>query len=72
MESLRDNYRRAAYADYPKTEIKNKFATVCRLLCQQYKTNDSSKDNIWAKNCFGLIVSSLAIETIFYLPNHFR
>ena len=36
METLKDNYRRAAYADYPQTQIKNKLATTCRMLAQNY------------------------------------
>jgi len=72
METLKDNYRRAAYADYPESTIKNKFSTMSRLLCHQYRTAGSNNENLWVKNSFGLIMSSLAIETIFYLPNHFR
>ena len=72
METLKDSYRRAAYADYPQTQIKNKLATTCRMFAQNYSQQATNKDNLWVKNGFGLVMSSLAIETIFYLPNHFR
>ena len=39
MEELRENYKRAAYADYSstgKSEIRNAFSTTSRLLAKQY------------------------------------
>lgn len=75
METLKENYRRAAFADYEstgRTEIKNNFSTISRLLAGFYTQQSHSSENAKIKNLMGLISSSLAIETIFYLPNHFR
>lgn len=40
MEDLRENYKRAAYADYEskgKIEIKNNLSTTCRLFTAIYR-----------------------------------
>jgi hypothetical protein len=39
MEALRENYKRAAFADYPSegtTELKNAFSTTSRLFTKAY------------------------------------
>jgi hypothetical protein len=76
METLKENYRRAAYADYPSQgtmELRNAISTTSRLfLNRMIYQNETSKNTGFIKHTLGLLTSSLAIETIFYLPNHFR
>lgn len=76
MEELKESYRRAAYADYPSEGtmlVKNAFSTTSRLLTKRLFAKEEPMKNTGMLAQFaGLITSSLAIETIFYLPNHFR
>ena len=54
-------------------QLKNKFSTTYRLFLNTYADGQKvSAETTKVKNLFGLITSSLVIETIFYLPNHFR
>ena len=76
MEALKENYRRAAYADYPSEgtmQIKNAFSTTSRLLTKKLFAEEQPRtEKGFLAQFAGLLTSSLAIETIFYLPNHFR
>jgi hypothetical protein len=76
MEVLKENYRRAAYADYPSQgtmELKNAFSTTSRIFAKKlFAKEETHKEKGLAAQCAGLLTSSIAIETIFYLPNHFR
>ena len=36
MENLNQAYQRAAYADYPHCEVRNNFATMCRMFTYHY------------------------------------
>jgi hypothetical protein len=71
MQTFKEHYKRAAYADYDQhktTTLKNSTSTTCRLLAGIYASNKSENRN----PLLGLIMTSLSVETIFYLPNHFR
>jgi hypothetical protein len=76
MEELKENYRRAAYADYPSEgtmQIKNAFSTTSRLLTKRlFAKGETTRETGMFAQFATLLTSSLAIETIFYLPNHFR
>ena len=72
IDALKLNYARASFADYPETQIRNSLATKSRLFSQYCRTTFSGDEHKSVTNLFGLLASSLMIETIFYLPNHFR
>lgn len=45
METLKENYRRAAYADYPSQgtmDLKNAFSTTSRLFVKMMFANDDT------------------------------
>ena len=70
---LNEVYLRAAYADYPSCEVKNNFATMCRMFSYHYsQQTTSSQSQYSAKDLLGLFSKSVGIETIFFLPNYFR
>ncbi len=71
MQTFQEHYKRAAYADYElhkTTTLKNNISTTCRLLSGIYASNKAENRN----PVLGLLLTSLSVETIFYLPNHFR
>ena len=54
-------------------ELKNALSTTSRLFVKRLISEDANQQSTgFTKHLFGLLTSSLAIETIFYLPNHFR
>lgn len=74
MENLNQAYQRAAYADYPHCEVRNNFATMCRMFTYHYNQlqKQQSDQRYSIKDLLGLFTKSLGIETIFFLPNYFR
>jgi len=74
MENLNQAYQRAAYADYPHCEVRNNFATMCRMFTYHYNQlqKQQSDQRYSSKDLLGLFTKSLGIETIFFLPNYFR
>lgn len=76
MDELKENYKRAAFADYSSTgqqEIRNALSTTTRLLAKQYFYNENNKtSDSMLSHSIKLLTASIGIETIFYLPNHFR